>query len=246
MPLHADPAEIERATLDAVPPEACDEYAGWLVPYDRGTVGRAHSAAPLQHEPPDPAVVDAIAQRYVARGMKPVLRLPRIAAFADLRQHLEREGWRAGKPTAVELAQCEDIARMGGDVEVDFTSSPTPRWADVFLGEGFDPVDGASRLQILGRARSSVFATVQAGGEVAAVGSACYGQGWCGIHGMRTRPAHRGRGYAAGILAALACEAMGRGVTRAFLQVEQHNPARRLYARAGFREAWLYEYWERA
>lgn len=239
----ADVESIERATLAAVPPEACDEVAGWLVPYDRGTVGRAHSAVPLRHEAPEVDVVADIAQRYRERGLKPMLRLPRRSEFASLRQVLEAQGWRTSKPTAVELSDCRTVAELPATAEVSFTAQPTPRWADVFLGEGFDPVDGESRLAILGRAKSSVFATVTIDGQVAAVGSAGYSHGWCGIHGMRTLPAFRGRGLAGSILAALAREALARGIERAFLQVEQGNPARRLYARAGFGEAWVYEYW---
>jgi ribosomal protein S18 acetylase RimI-like enzyme len=66
------------------------------------------------------------------------------------------------------------------------------------------------------------------------------------MHGMRTVPHQRGRGFAASILAAIAREAVRRGVSRAFLQVEQANAAaQKLYRRAGFEEAWCYDYWRR-
>ena len=35
---------IERATVAAVAPEACEELDGWLLPFDRGIVKRARSA----------------------------------------------------------------------------------------------------------------------------------------------------------------------------------------------------------
>src|SRR5206468_2215071 len=122
------------------------------------------------------------------------------------RGELELRGSRANKPTLVQQADCERIAAFGSDAAVAFTSAPTARWADVFLGEGFDPVDGASRLAILRRAQSSLFATVVVDDQVAAVGSACFSHGWCGIHGMRTAPQFRGRGFAGAILAALSRE----------------------------------------
>lgn len=246
LPVAPDPAGIELATLDAVPPQAREDFAGWVLAYDDGTVGRSHSAVPLRHEPCDAAVIDEIEKRYAARHLAPMLRLARVGAFAPLRQALEQHGWRASKPTAVEVAACESVAAWGSAVAVAFTDSPTPGWSEVFLGEGFDPVDGASRLAILRRARSSLFATVTVDGKVAAVGSAGYSQGWCGIHGMRTLPAFRGRGFAGSIIAALAREARSRGIARAFLQVEQGNArARSLYGHAGFREAWVYDYWSR-
>ena len=36
-----------------------------------------------------------------------------------------------------------------------------------------------------------------------------------------------------------------RETDRIFLQVEEANPARGLYRRAGFRDAWIYRYWTR-
>ena len=48
------------------------------------------------------------------------------------------------------------------------------------------------------------------------------------------------------MLAGLAAEALARGVDRAFLQVEEKNtPARALYRRAGFEQAWRYFYWSK-
>jgi ribosomal protein S18 acetylase RimI-like enzyme len=60
---------------------------------------------------------------------------------------------------------------------------------------------------------------------------------------MRTTPAHRGRGHAAAILAALGRTMAERGVGHVVLQVEATNPARRLYRRAGFTPLWAYRYW---
>jgi len=40
---------IERATVQAVSPDARVEIPGWILPFDAGTVGRAKSAVPLVH-----------------------------------------------------------------------------------------------------------------------------------------------------------------------------------------------------
>ena len=92
----------------------------------------------------------------------------------------------------------------------------------------------------------AAIAAVRLGGRVVAVGSACFSQGWCGIHGMRTAPAARGSGCATAILAAFGQLAIERGVHRVFLQVEAANAtARSVYERAGFGTAWCSEYWRR-
>lgn len=243
-----DVEAIERATLAAVPPQACEEAAGWLLPFDDGTVGRAHSAAPLRHMPVAGDEADRIAQRYRERGLRPVFRIADVAPLQGLQEHLAASGYSGGKPTLVQVAAIPDvIAQGGGATEVRIRAAADDDWAGVFLGEGFDPVDGASRVAILRRASSSVYAAVADAGQVVAVGSACFSHGWCGIHGMRTAGMHRGRGYASAILAAFAREAQARGVTRAFLQVEEANTAAQsLYARAGFATRWRYRYWQQA
>jgi ribosomal protein S18 acetylase RimI-like enzyme len=101
-------------------------------------------------------------------------------------------------------------------------------------------------VEILRRSTDAVFAIARVQGHVAAVGTACFRHGWCGVHGMRTLPAQRGRGLATALLAAFAREALRRGIARTLLQVEHDNAAAQsLYRQAGFSPAWTYEYWTR-
>lgn len=248
-PTHAlQPADIEameRATLAAMPPEASEETSGWLLALDRGTVGRAHSAVPLQHEAPALDALDGIRARYAAHKLPLVLRLPRKPAFDTLQPKLQSWGLAASKPTCVQVADVRDVGELGTAAAVVIDDAVKADWAALFLGEGFDPVDGESRLGILRRARASIFASIVSEGQVVACGSACFSHGWAGVHGMRTVPAFRGRGLAGSILARFAREASARGIGRIFLQVEEGNrAARSLYARAGFADAWTYDYWK--
>jgi N-acetylglutamate synthase len=241
-----DVESLERATMAAVPPQEQEEMCGWVLGLDDGTVGRSHSAAPLSHAAGDPAVLPAIAARYRAAGRVPVFRLPVIESFEPVRSALASEGFKASRRTLVMIGSIPAMAALADGHGVTLAEAPGARWADVFLGEGFDPIDGASRLGILRRSKQSVFAAIEADERVAAVGSACFSHGWCGVHGMRTSPAYRGRGMASRILAALAAEAQHRGVERVYLQVEGANTrAQALYGRAGFSMAWAYEYWSK-
>jgi ribosomal protein S18 acetylase RimI-like enzyme len=149
------------------------------------------------------------------------------------------------KPTLVQLGTVADLGAADRGAPVTIAERPDAAWEALFLGPGFDPVDGASRAAILRRSRASVFAAVRQGQEVVAVGSACFSQGLCGVHGMRTAPAWRGRGLAGSILGAFAREARARGITQVLLQVEEANTgAQSLYRRAGLRTAWRYRYWQ--
>ena len=236
---------IERATLAAVPPEELQELEGWLLGLDGGTVGRAHSAVPMQHVAPDPELLPAIDGRYRERGLQAVFRIPRLKCFEETRGTLDRRGYRMEKPTLTQTCAVAPIAQPAA-AALQFARGPGEDWASVFLGEGFDPVDGASRLAILRRARNCLFASARAEGRVAAVGAACFANGWMGIHGMRTLPAFRGRGLATQILSGFMAQARQRGIAHAFLQTEEANAAAQsVYRRAGFQTAWVYEYWRR-
>ena len=235
---------IERATLAAVAPEALEEIAGWLLPFDSGTVGRAKSAVPVAHTPPDPLSLREIEARYAARGLPAVLRIPVAPTFDGFRQALARGGYTASKPTEVHTAPTSVVQQVSREAAADIASRPDAGWAEVFLGEGFDPVDGASRVRTLSRATGTLFASVRQDGRTVAAGAAAFGHGWASVHGMRTAQAHRGQGLAARVLASLAAAALSRGYPRMFLQVEAHNPpAQALYRRAGFEPAWTYTYW---
>jgi predicted GNAT family acetyltransferase len=238
-----DVEAIERATVAAVAPREVEELSGWLVAYDDVTVNRARSAVPLSHDKPDAEAVASIFDRYRARGIAPNFRVPQIPAMRAVETKLERLGLPSKQPTQVMVAKSQDVARAA-DGEVEIATQPDEAWTRVFLGEGLDPVDGASRVATLTRAKGSLFAGIRDGDEVIAGGVLAFGHGWASIHGMRTALAHRGKGLATQVLAALAREAMKCNHDRIVLQVEVANDtATRVYRRCGFERAWTYAYW---
>ncbi|MBE7939030.1 MULTISPECIES: GNAT family N-acetyltransferase [Ramlibacter] len=245
-----DIAAIEQATLAAVSPEAVEAWPGWLLPFDSGPIGRAKSAAPLSHEAPAEDISSRIAAAYRARGLAPAFRLPALPAFDPLRADLAARGYRPSQPTCLQCAPAADVAARApappdAPARIEVARDAGEDWASLFLGEGFDPVEGAGRVASLRRGQASLFATLyDHEGRPAAAGALACHAGWGGIHGMRTARAQRGQGHAARVVGALAREAMARGVTRLFLQVEVDNaPALALYGRLGFETQWVYAYW---
>jgi GNAT superfamily N-acetyltransferase len=235
---------LERDTVAAVGPREVLEIEGWLVPLEAGTIGRAKSAVPLRHDLGAAAVSD-IEAAYRDRGLPPAFRVADIPDLANVHAELSERGYQPTQPTIFKLG---DVGRLAAFSEASarLLSEPDDAWAAVFLGEGFDPADGAYRVAALSRCPSAVYGAAGEDGATHAVGVISFGDAWAGIHGMRTAPAHRGRGYAGAILAALGRAAQARGLARAFLQVEEANPARRIYRRAGFEPAWRYHYWRKA
>lgn len=244
MPRSADIESIERATLQAVSPEVVEPLDGWLLAMDRGTVGRARSAVPLHHQVHDTVLLATILERYAARGFEPRLRLPDLPTFGPWHEALLGLGWRREQPTLTMTGTVEALAQVHAGPPADLAATPDAAWMAMFLGEGLDPADGASRSRSLSRATDMGYVSVRADGETVACGAASFGHGWLGVHGMRTAAAHRGQGLAGRVLQAMALEAGRRGMVGVFLQVDAGNqPAQALYRRAGLARAWSYDYW---
>lgn len=242
-----DTESLGRATLQAVAPEQVHELPGWLLPMDGGTVGRAHSAVPLTHALCDPVVVDRIVAMYRAHGFPPVLRVPDGPAFGPVRSRLLALGFAGDLPTLTQtggvVTLSTSLADSGGE-GVELAVRPDADWMAMFLGAGFDPVDGASRARSLARATNTLYASVREEGGTVACGAASFGEGWLGVHGLRTAASQRGRGLAGRLLMAMADEARRRGISRAYLQVHASSTAAlALYKRVGFESAWVYRYW---
>lgn len=241
-----DIEDLERATLDAVPPEGTARMGRWLVAIDHGAVGRAHSAVPMDHTATDARVVGPIESIYDANGLGTVFRVPAQKTYVAFRAELMARGYVRTQPTGVFTAKVSRMAGISDGAQAQLLSEPDDGWRAVFLGEGFDPVEGASRVQILSRAQHAVFARVSVDGQTVACGLGSFSRGWASVHGMRTLAPYRGRGFASQILGAIAREAQRRELTRAFLQVDSANTsAQALYRRAGFALAWEYAYWSR-
>lgn len=241
----ADIESIERATLAGLGCDPVDELSGWLLPRVGGPMGRAKSAVPLRHDSPaDPLVLRSIVRSYDEAGLAPAFRMADAFGLSPVRNLLAGMGFAPDlRPTHVMVAELEDVTSVS-EAEAGFEPKADPDWAGVFAGPGFDPVEGAERVQTLASARNTLFGRVTVGAHPVAVGVGNYNHGWVSIHGMRTAMPHRGKGYAAAILAGLARAGLERGFTRAVLQVEEGNwNALNLYRRAGFRSVWRYDYW---
>lgn len=242
-----DVAAIERATIAALSPEAVLEIGGWLVALGAGAARRSRSAVPLSHDlAADARTLDAIEAAYAERGLTPGFRICDAPGLEGVRQALAARGYRPEQPTLVKIGDTGGMRLACAGAPAEVSEAPDESWTSVFLGPGFDPADGASRIDLLTRSGQNRFGAVRDAGAALAVGVASFGDGWASVHGMRTAAERRGQGLAGRVLAGLAQAAEARGLTRVFLQVEEPNAAARaLYRRAGFQPAWRYFYWAR-
>ncbi|WP_337186639.1 GNAT family N-acetyltransferase [Phenylobacterium sp.] len=237
----ADIESLERATVRAIAPPEVLEIGPWLVPLEDGSISRAKSAVPLSHEI-DASHLDAVEAAYRQRGLPPAFRIAEAPGLKAVTAEIARRGYASEQPTLVMTAPARGVAEIAAPF-ADLLDHPDATWGKVFLGEGFDPVDGARRVERLTAAPDALYGAVREGGRTVAVGVISFSYGWASIHGMRTAVERRGAGLASRLLALFGAAALARQAERVFLQVEEGNPAQNLYRRAGFEEAWRYRYW---
>jgi len=236
--ISTDALELEAA--EHWRPQEREDLGGWRLRAAGGFTGRANSALAVGDPDCDlDTALERVRAFYAARDLEAVVAAPTGA----LSEELERRGWAVRTPTLVMTAAVPRSGAPGPDVRFD--DEPDDPWLAAYQGRG--PVGPAGRAVLLSADRQ-VFASLRAGDEVLAVarGSLSRGsghEGWLGLSAVETAPAHRRRGLAGRLTAALLAWGAQQGATAAFLQVAASNDAARvLYERSGFAVHHEYRY----
>ncbi len=237
---------LETAAAGGWRPAEEAALGGWLLRAAGGFTGRANSALAVGDPGlPLAAATAEVRDWYRARGLPAMIATafprgwPRESATDAF---LEERGWsvRSGSATVMTAAPAA-IARPAGTVQVDVDDKPDDGWLARYHYRGQRPPPVARLL--LMSAPWQAFASVRAAGHTLAVGRVAVAGEWAGLTAVEVHPAHRRRGLAMAITAALAAAAAARGATGIYLQVEDGNaPARALYRQAGFTDHHGYHY----
>jgi ribosomal protein S18 acetylase RimI-like enzyme len=227
----------------------------WLLRAAEGFTGRANSAL-AAGDPglPLAAAVTAVCAWYRARGLPPVIAVPfPLTGPGDsaLDRLLASQGWPLQKaPAIVMTAGLRAIADQAGPADADesgpqpvVAAEPDEDWLACYhyRGQQLPPV--ARRLML--SAPWQAFASLREAGQTVAIGRVAAAGGWAGLTAIETDPAHRRRGLARRVTAALARVALTADVAAGglYLQVEDGNAAARaLYLSMGFAEHHRYHY----
>jgi len=245
MPL--GPAAIRdlEATADrAWPPAEVMTHDGWELHAAGPGIGRrVNSVAPLADGAlPLEVKVGAAEAFYRARHLAPTFKLTAAARPEGLEGFLAARGYRVDAPVLILTRPLDPSAAASSGLP----SSPSDAWltANAAVPSHYGAAPEAF-LALLGRIHQPMaFSAVGDGGETAAIGMAVADGAWVGLFEIGTVPARRRRGLATAVIARLLDWGHGQGARSAYLQVmEANSPARALYARLGFTEA--YRYWYR-
>ena len=211
--------------------------------------GRTNAVAPLAFDGGDvEKAIDGAVAWQTAHGVRPCFKIADgHCAPAALPDALARRGWRQHTETLVMTASlAEAIARLPTPgAAVTLSADYAPAIDAIIRDTAVSDAEYAERSAIAARTpQPRRFAMLVRNGATTAVGLTVVTGDWAAIFLMRTHPAHRRRGLARDILAALAEWAKTAGATHAYLQVEAANaPAIALYKAAAFETAYSYSYW---
>jgi GNAT superfamily N-acetyltransferase len=241
---HAAIRFLEAAADRAWPPAEVVAQDGWELRATGPGIGRrVNSAAPLAGGAlPLEEKVRAAEAFYRERGLVPTFKLTAAARPEGLEGFLADRGYRIDAPVLILTRPLDPPAAASPGLP----STPDDAWlaANAAVPSHYGAAPEAF-LSLLGRIRQPLgFAAVQDGSEAAAIGMAVADGDWLGLFEIGTVPTRRRRGLATAVIAQLLCWGYGCGARSAYLQVMEANaPARALYARLGFTEA--YRYWYR-
>lgn len=234
--------ELERECADAWPALVEQPLGEWRLRAAGGFTGRANSALTLG----DPGVPTRTALATVidfarAHGIRPAAH---VVKDTPVERELAGAGWVVDEthPGGAETAVLTGPLPTG-DVPagVDVLPEPPAGWWPLAIDA---PEPTTAEHRVLAGLPGVGFGTAVLAGQVVGIVRGAVVGDLLHIARLAVAPAHRRRGLATGLLAALGEWGARRGAARCALQVATHNAAAlSLYAGLGARPHHRYRYW---
>jgi ribosomal protein S18 acetylase RimI-like enzyme len=221
------------------------ETGGFVVGIDPGSTGPyANYATPLPGSAPGAGDVAALVEAFRAHGLRPRLVYVPAAAPA-VEAALRAAGFRTEAvhdylvctpATLTPPPPAAPPVRVRSPRTRNDYTAVNAALAEVFGGEpGLYGAAGIARLRRTQLTGGAVrFVRDREGGCAGAGSCSPPAAGTAELSGIGTRPAHRGRGVAAAVTAALTADLFARGLASAWLEPED-TASRRVYESVGFR-----------
>jgi GNAT superfamily N-acetyltransferase len=238
--------DLESAAFNAWPAFHQLLAAGWLIRFADGYTKRANSANFL-YPMTTPAVqlVSWCEQLFAVRHLPPTFRLVDRPETPPMDRILAERGYQVLDPSVVlqsPIAQVQLPPRAADT----FTPLSLDAWMPIHTTLSCaNPHAQDIHRRILARITlPRVLGAILVDGQPVACGMGVVDRGLFGLFDLVTHPGQRRRGYGGQLIAGLIGWAADHRPETCYLQVVQHNqPARALYQKLGFREA--YRYWYR-
>ena len=241
-------SDLEEVAADGWRGTEEEPLGGWRLRAAGGFTGRANSVLAVGHPGlPLDAAAAAVRRWYTARGLATMISVPYPCGRPEdsgVDRFLAGAGWTVRPGAATVMTAAAAIAGIAapGQFRVDIDAEPDDAWLARYHYRGQPDLPPAAR-QVLRSAPWQAFGSVRVDGVTLAIGRVAVSRGWGGLTAIEVDPAHRRRGLARTLTAALAAQAAARGAGHLYLQVEDGNAAARaLYHRLGFTDHHGYHY----
>jgi ribosomal protein S18 acetylase RimI-like enzyme len=246
---------LEEVSLSAWPALQTVFVDGWVVRFSNGFGRRANSVNPLFYSSrsfeENLAECEAL---YARRNQRVVFKISPAAQPPGVDDLLAQRGYALEAPTSVQALPLAPSAEAAEETPVgpaaravwSGAESAGDEWLQAVVSLTAVPERHHSTLRqmLAGLVPPACFASLSAGGQIAACGLGVLHAGWLGLFDIVTHPQQRGQGYAQRLIRQLLAWGLAQGAQGAYLQVMLNNPpALALYQRLGFNEA--YRYWYR-
>lgn len=240
--------EIEPEAVAQWPARETMMLNGWLLRFTNGFTHRGNSVATLHFDGTDlEEAMETVEGEYQRRALRPMFQIASSVAPSHLARSLVGRAYQVVTPTFVFVGSPAAISKCLPDATASTSPEPDEYFVSLVLEGSRSVDDGHERIDILSRiTHERICVTASSDGMAVACGMGTLTNGYVGINMMRTTTAHRRRGHARRVLAAIAQWAMDEGARRIYLSVEMENaPAIALYRSAGFEFGYSYRYYRR-
>jgi N-acetylglutamate synthase len=243
--------QIEELSLNALPALQTLTVNGWVVRFANGHTGRANSVNPLYSAEMSAeelaATVAYCESLYERQNLPAMFKLTPASQPPALDDFLVKCGYRF-RENATTVVETADLSAFAGTTSAHFQDWHifNEAWYGAFcrlnnVPEARQPV---MRQMLQNIVPDAFFAALIENGEILAVGLAVAERGYVGLFDIVADERARGRGLGTELVTHLLNWGINIGAHTAYLQVVEGNaPARRLYRKLGFQEA--YKYWYR-
>jgi N-acetylglutamate synthase len=239
--------EIDCHLFEGWPPMRVENVHGWRCAIDGGVTRRPNSVWPIAWDGVASldAAIDEVEAVYRATNLRACFRISDAAVPRSLDARLAERGYEIEGRSHVLAAPLHEVSARAPDrAEMALLSAPSAGWLACY-GSGLARESDVPIVRsIFGRiGHTHVFAAAIRDGVAASVMLAVHTGPWVQISAVRTLPAHRRQGLAAGVMTAAAAWAHRQGARGLVLSVEAANaPAVSLYGAAGLKRIYGYHY----
>jgi ribosomal protein S18 acetylase RimI-like enzyme len=239
-------SRIEDAGINASAPPQQRWLDGWLVRFSPGKAKRARCVNAVASGRTSLADRLAASEQIFADAQLPlIVRVTPFSQPAGLDDHLAKYGLRRFDDTRVMVAALADEPLPALPPGMQFNALALEPFARR-VGElrGSPLAQRQAHAERLLNSPVPFFAfELTLDGETVACGQIALENDLVGLYDVFSAVASRGRGHATLLCRHLLSQARARGARHAYLQVEADNaPARAVYSRLGFADAYAYHY----